>query len=54
LGKEGIPDGVAVNPVTNRIYVTDIGSNSVHVIDGITNDIITSVSIGVLPSLAFA
>jgi YVTN family beta-propeller protein len=49
LGKEGIPYGVAVNPVTNRIYVIDIGSNSVHVIDGLTNDMITSVSVGKKP-----
>ena len=31
------PQAVAVNPVTNKIYVSDGGTNSVTVIDGATN-----------------
>src|ERR1700689_4036770 len=31
------PYGIAVNPVTNKIYVANYGSNSVSVIDGATN-----------------
>ena len=31
------PCGVAVNPVTNKIYVANQGSNNVTVIDGATN-----------------
>jgi YVTN family beta-propeller protein len=31
------PGAVAVNPVTNKIYVTNSGSNNVTVIDGATN-----------------
>src|ERR1700746_3870449 len=31
------PYAVAVNPVTNRIYVANQGSNNVTVIDGATN-----------------
>lgn len=31
------PDAVAVNPVTNKIYVANEGSNNVTVIDGATN-----------------
>ena len=49
FGEGGIPYGLAVNPLTNRIYVTDIGSNSVHVIDGQTNKLISTVSVGVKP-----
>jgi YVTN family beta-propeller protein len=33
----GSPFSVAVNPVTNKIYVTNSGSNNVTVIDGATN-----------------
>ena len=29
---------MAVNPVTNKIYVANAGSNDVTVIDGATND----------------
>ena len=32
------PSAVAVNPVTNRIYVVTPGGNSVTVIDGATNE----------------
>ena len=31
------PWAVAVNPVTNKIYVANYGSNNVTVIDGATN-----------------
>jgi len=31
------PQAVAVNPVTNKIYVANMGGNSVTVIDGATN-----------------
>jgi YVTN family beta-propeller protein len=48
-GRGGLPYGVAVNALTNRIYVTDIGSNSVHVIDGRTNELISNVSVGMKP-----
>jgi YVTN family beta-propeller protein len=30
-----------VNPVTNKVYVANSGSNSVTVIDGATNDTLT-------------
>jgi YVTN family beta-propeller protein len=45
----GIPYGIAVNPLTNRIYVTDISSDSVHVIDGATNEYISDVKVGMKP-----
>ena len=43
------PHGVAANPVTNRIYVANIGSNTVSVIDSATNGVIATVPVGVNP-----
>jgi YVTN family beta-propeller protein len=40
------PHGIAVNPVTDLIYVTNTASNSVSVIDGKTNKIIDTIMIG--------
>lgn len=45
----GTPHSVAVNPVTNRVYVTDNMTNSVFVIDGGTNAIVTPISVGQNP-----
>jgi len=42
---------VAVNPVTNKIYVANGGSNNVTVIDGATNTP-TTVSAGAYPIAA--
>src|SRR5260370_3514295 len=42
------PDAVAINPVTNRIYIANQGSNNVTVIDGASNTAIT-VSVGSRP-----
>ena len=39
---------MAVNPVTNKIYVANYGSNNVTVIDGATNAT-TTVSAGTQP-----
>ena len=41
--------GLAVNPATNRIYVTNVASNSVSVIDGWTNQVRTTIPVGVDP-----
>ena len=35
--RDSIPCAVAVNPVTNKIYVANYSSNNVTVIDGATN-----------------
>ncbi|QJD84709.1 InlB B-repeat-containing protein [Cohnella herbarum] len=43
------PGAVAVNPVTNKIYVANAGSNNVTVIDGATNAT-TSVTTGNAPT----
>ena len=40
------PDGVAVNPTTNRIYVANCDSNNVSVIDGATNTVVATVPVG--------
>ncbi|MFM7293962.1 MAG: YncE family protein, partial [Burkholderiales bacterium] len=42
------PSAVAVNPVTNKIYVANNGSNNVTVIDGATNTT-TTVAVGTTP-----
>jgi YVTN family beta-propeller protein len=45
------PDGVAVNGQTNRIYVTNIGNNTVSVIDGRTNTVTTpAIPVGADPA----
>ena len=41
-----IPNGVAVNPTTNRIYVTNTADDTVSVIDGTTNTVIVTVNVG--------
>ena len=43
------PQVTAVNPVTNRIYVANNLGSDVTVIDGATNLITTSVSVGFYP-----
>lgn len=40
------PVEVAVNPSTNRVYVTNVLGNSVSVIDGTTDNVIATISIG--------
>jgi YVTN family beta-propeller protein len=41
------PFSIAVNPNTNKVYVTNSGSNTVSVIDGTNNKVITNnVSVG--------
>jgi YVTN family beta-propeller protein len=42
------PSSVAVNPVTNKIYIADVGSSAVTVLDGLTNDS-TTVPVGSEP-----
>jgi len=44
------PLGVAVNPVTNMVYVTNWDDNTVSVIDGKTNSIVRDIQVGVSPT----
>jgi YVTN family beta-propeller protein len=44
------PYGVAVNPLSNKIYVTDIVTNTVTVIDGETNEISAKIPVGKKPT----
>src|SRR2546425_359551 len=44
------PNGVAVNPLTNRIYVANSDDNTVSVIDGATNAVVDRVHVGTNPS----
>jgi YVTN family beta-propeller protein len=43
------PAGIAVNPTTNLIYVSNTGSNTVSVIDGATNAVIKTIPVGNQP-----
>src|SRR5690349_1539200 len=43
------PNGVWANPVTKRTYVTNTGSNSVSVIDGLSNTVIATIPVGTSP-----
>ena len=44
------PRSVVVNPVTNRVYVTNNGDTTVSVIDGSTNTVVATVTVGVSPN----
>jgi len=44
-----LPNGVAVNPVTNRIYATNLNTGNVAVIDGNSHMIFTTIPVGVFP-----
>ncbi|MGH9922092.1 MAG: YncE family protein, partial [Nitrososphaerales archaeon] len=44
------PRGLAVNPDTNKIYVTNYESASVSVIDGNTNTLVANITVGVFPA----
>ena len=43
------PIGVAVNPVTNMIYITNAASNTVSVINGVNDKIEHTIAVGLLP-----
>ncbi|MGH9583494.1 MAG: YncE family protein [Bryobacteraceae bacterium] len=43
------PGGVAVNPETNTIYVTNTGDGTVSAIDGATNSVTATISVGNQP-----
>ncbi len=44
------PAAVAVNPVTDKVYVANANSNSVTVIDGATNAVASTVPVGTNPA----
>ena len=44
------PFGVAVNSITNQVFVSNLNGNNVAVIDGATNTIITTVPVGNTPA----
>lgn len=43
------PYAIAVNPQTDMIYIANIGLNTVSVVNGLTNTIITTIKVGALP-----
>ena len=44
------PQGIGINPLTGRVYVSNYGSNTVTVIDGSTNSVIATVLVGASPA----
>ena len=44
------PDGIAINPVTNMIYVANNVDNNVSVINGATNTPIDTITVGKTPT----
>ena len=40
------PEGIAVNPTTNRVYVANTSDSSVTVIDGATDTVLATVRTG--------
>jgi YVTN family beta-propeller protein len=46
---DNYPSAIAVNDVTNKIYVSNSKSNSVSVIDGTSNKKIKDISVGIEP-----
>ena len=43
------PNGIGINPVTNRIYVANYGNNTVSAIDGTNNVVVDTIPVGSLP-----
>ena len=43
------PQGIAVNPSTNRIYVANFGEGTVSVIDGASNTVLATIKVGKNP-----
>jgi YVTN family beta-propeller protein len=43
------PDGIAINPVTNKIYVSNGYTNTISVIDGKTNSVVKNIPVGTAP-----
>ena len=44
------PDGVAVDPATDTVYVTNQDGNTVSVIDGATNTVTATIAVGSDPN----
>jgi YVTN family beta-propeller protein len=44
-----LPQQIALNPVTNRIYVSNLNDNTVSVIDGATNTVVDTIAVGMVP-----
>ena len=44
-----LPNGVAFNPITTRIYATNLNTGNVTVIDGNSHMVITTIPVGVFP-----
>ena len=49
INVESNPQGVAYDSFHNRVHVTNVGSNSVSVIDASTNKVVATVKVGIHP-----
>lgn len=47
--ENGFSSALAINPVTNRVYVANFLENSVWVIDGTNNSVVATIGVGSLP-----
>jgi YVTN family beta-propeller protein len=45
------PWNLAINPVTNFVYVANQGSNTVSVINGTTNSVVSTLNVGIRPTI---
>lgn len=43
------PQQIALNAITNRVYVSNLTDNTVSVIDGATNTVVDTISVGMVP-----
>ena len=50
VGSEPYPWGVAVNPATNRVYVANMGSGTVAVVDGAVDRVVATIPVGLHPA----
>jgi YVTN family beta-propeller protein len=46
------PDGLRVDPTTHKVYVTNLNSGTVSLIDGATNPVIATIPVGAAPASA--
>jgi YVTN family beta-propeller protein len=48
-----VPRGIVFNPQSNRVYVSNYGSDNVKVVDGVTDSIISTITVGDGPTALF-
>jgi YVTN family beta-propeller protein len=46
-----LPYDIVINPLTNKVYVSDLGKDSVLVLDGSNNTLVSTIPVGLNPSV---